>query len=273
MSVLITYTKFLMSQFKKDNITLLAAAQAYYYLLAIVPMLIVAFALIPYLHISPADALNFIDDTLPSEMANILRENIIEIVQTPKNGLLTIGIIGTLWSASNGVNAFIKATNEAYEVDETRKFVTVRGISLILTIGVILSLVVAILLPILSTIILDFLRSALGISSSLAIILQIGKWILSIIVITAALIVLYHYAPNKKIPFRHILPGALTACILWQLTSLGFSIYVSNFGNYSNTYGSIGGIVILMIWLFLTGLILMIGAEINAFYHKRQISK
>lgn len=84
----------------------------------------------------------------------------------------------------------------------------------------------------------------------------------------AVLSMLYRLAPNKKFPFAHVWPGAVAATLLWQLTSLGFSFYVSNFGNYSATYGSLGGVIVLMLWLFLTGLILVIGGEINAIYHQ-----
>jgi len=271
MSKIIDYGKEVLGQFKKDNVTILAASQAYYYLLSIVPLLFVCFAIIPYLDISPQDAMNIINSVLPSEIASLFRENIVSIVQERKGGLLTIGIIGALWSASNGINAFIKASNEAYEVDETRNFLAVRGLALILTIGMILSLLVAILLPIMGSAILGFLKSFLGISSSLALVLEISRWGIAIVVLTSILLLLYHFAPNKKLPFRHILPGALTASLLWLLISLAFSFYVSHFGSYSKTYGSIGGLIILMVWFYLTGMILMIGAEINVIYHKRKL--
>jgi len=271
MSSLIDFGKEVLGQFKKDNVTLLAASQAYYYLLSIVPLLFVCFAIIPYLHISPDEALRFIHTALPSEMASLLKENIISTVQERKGGLLTIGIIGALWSASNGINAFIKASNEAYEVDETRNFMIVRGLALGLTIGMILSLIVAILLPIMGSAIIGFLQSFFGLSDQLLGYLQFSRWIIAIIVLTGILLLLYRFAPNKKLPFRHILPGALTASLLWLLISLAFSFYISHFGNYSATYGSIGGIIILMIWFYLTGMILMIGAEVNAIYHKRKI--
>lgn len=270
MSSFIGFAKEVLGQFKKDNVTILASSQAYYYMLSIVPLLFVCFAIIPYLNISPQEAMNFIYSTLPSEMASLLRENIVSIVQERKGGLLTIGILGALWSASNGINAFIKASNEAYEVDETRNFLVVRGMALILTIGMILSLVVAILLPIMGNAIIDFVNSFFGISETLLGYLQFGRWIIAIVVITAILLLLYRFAPNKKLPFKHIIPGAITASILWLLISLAFSFYISHFGNYSATYGSIGGIIILMIWFFLTGLILMIGAEVNAIYHRRK---
>ena len=272
MTILIKYIKEFMAEYKKDNVPLLAAAQAYYYLLAIVPLLIVCFAIIPYLNMDPAEVMTFLEKVLPGEMVTIFEENIINLVQTPKGGLLTFGIIGALWSASNGIQAFMKATNEAYGVDETRSFIKVRLLALVLTIGMVVAFAVALILPVFGSTILGFFKSLLGISASLTIILQISRWVISIILISVILLLLYRLAPNKKLPWKHTIPGAITASVLWLFISLGFSFYVSNFGSYSATYGSLGGIIILMIWFFLTGMILMIGAEINVLYHRKQQS-
>ncbi|MFC4025599.1 YihY/virulence factor BrkB family protein [Oceanobacillus longus] len=267
------FLKNFMERFKEDNVTLLAASLAYYFLLSIFPLLIVAFAIIPYFNISPDDAMGFVTSILPGELASVFEDNIVGLVETPRGGLLTVGIIGALWSASNGINAFIKASNEAYDVEESRSFIVVRLIAFGLTLGMILAVVIAILLPVFGDVILGFITSFLGISSEMTILLQILRYVISIIVITALLLMLYRFAPNKKIPFKHIIPGALTASILWQVISIGFSIYISNFGNYSATYGSLGGIIVLMIWFFLTGMILMIGAIVNVMYHKKEIGQ
>lgn len=270
-STVMDYGKQVMKKFKEDNIPLLGAAQAYYYLLSSIPLLVVAFSIIPYFKISPTDAMDFIHKVLPSEIANVLEDNIISLVQEPKGGLLAIGAVAALWTASNAMTAFMKASNEAYSVEETRNFFKVRGTALLLTLGMIMSLVIAILLPIFGTVIVDFMKSFLGISSSLALLLNVIRWVLAIVIITVILMLLYRFAPNKSFPFSHIIPGALTASILWQVASLGFSFYVGNFASYSATYGSLGGIIILMVWFFLTGMILMIGAVINAIYHRRRI--
>ncbi|WP_373894716.1 YihY/virulence factor BrkB family protein [Virgibacillus natechei] len=263
------FAKDFISKFKEDDVPLLAAAQAYYYLLAIFPLIIVGFTIIPYFNINPNDAVNFIGNVLPSEIASVFEENIISLIETPQGGLLTVGILGALWAASNGINAFIKASNTAYDVEETRSFIVVRLIALGLTLGMIVALVVAFVLPMFGSIIISFLESLFGFPSAMSLLFQVLRWAISILVLTSLLMVLYRFAPNKRIPFKHIIPGALTASVLWQLISLGFSFYISNFGNYSATYGSLGGIIILMIWFFLTGLILMTGAIINVLYHRK----
>ncbi|WP_338033020.1 YihY/virulence factor BrkB family protein [Lentibacillus sediminis] len=273
MAGLKNFAKDFITKFQEDNVPILAAAQAHYYLLAVFPLLLAGFAIIPYFNINPNDAMSFIGNALPGEIATLFQENIVSLIQQPQGGLLTVGVLGALWSASNGINAFIKSSNAAYDVEETRSFITVRLLALGLTLGMIVALVVAITLPMFGNVILGFVEPFLGLSGSMSILLQVLRWTISIVVLTGILLVLYRFAPNKKIPFRHIIPGALTASVLWQLISLGFSFYVSNFGNYSATYGSLGGIIILIIWFFLTGLILMIGAVINVLYHQRRIRR
>ncbi|MUV38859.1 putative ribonuclease-like protein YfkH [Lentibacillus sp. JNUCC-1] len=269
MSKVINYGKTFMQKFQKDNVPTLAAAQAYYYLLASVPLLVVCFTIIPYLNVDPNDIVRFIEKVLPSGIGTILEENIISLVNTPRGGLLTVGIIGALWSSSAGINAFIKATNQAYEVEESRNFIVVRLIALGLTLGMILALGVAILLPVFGSVLLDFAESFFGLSAAMTLLFQVLRWVVSVVVITLLLAMLYKLAPDKNFPFKHVLPGAVTASVLWMLVSLGFSFYVSNFGSYSATYGSLGGVIVLMIWFFLTGLILMIGAIVNVLYHRK----
>ncbi|WP_053363770.1 YihY/virulence factor BrkB family protein [Bacillus sp. FJAT-27251] len=264
---LLRYGKKVFREFQNDQATGLAAQQAYYYMLALFPMLILLVAIVPYLNIQPESALQFVDDALPPEAAELLRDNVLRIVTERNGGLLTFGIIGTIWSASNGMNAFIKAMNTAFDVEETRSFIKARLISILMTFALILAFVVALLLPVFGRVILDFLTSLLPISGGMEILLAIMRWVIAFTIIIAVLVLLYRVAPNKKYPWKHVLPGAIFATIMWQLISLGFSFYVSNFGNYSATYGSIGGVIVLMLWLFLTGLALVIGGEINAVYH------
>ncbi|MFG6114974.1 YihY/virulence factor BrkB family protein [Halobacillus sp. MO56] len=270
MKKMMSYMKQLIKEFQNDDVPVLAAAQAYHYLLAIVPMLILLFSIIPFLGIDPNQAVSFMKNVLPEETASALEKNIISVVSKPNGGLLTVGIIGTIWSASNGINAFIKASNVAYNVEETRSFIIVRLISIGLTLGMILAIVVALVLPVFGQVILDFIKKILFIPDQLMILLEIARWVVSILVMSVILMVLYRFAPNRELPFKEIMPGAIITSVLWMLISLAFSFYVSNFGSYSATYGSLGGLIILMIWFFLTGLILVVGAEINVIKHRKK---
>lgn len=271
MKKIIPYLKALGTEFSKDNVPLLAAAQAYYYLLSLVPMLILALSILPYLNLDPNTAMETLQGILPGELASIFEDQIAGIVTEQRGGLLTFGIIGTIWSASNGMNAFIKAQNEAYDVKEERSFIKARLVSIALTFGIIAALIVALVLPVFGDTLISFLQSLGLIPNDMEILFRILRWVVSIVVIAVIFTALYHFAPNINIPFKFALPGALFAMVALQLTSLAFSFYISNFGNYSETYGSLGGIIILMLWLFLMGLILVVGAELNAIlYRKKQ---
>ncbi|UOQ45017.1 YihY/virulence factor BrkB family protein [Halobacillus salinarum] len=267
------YAKEVGAEFQKDNIPILGAAQAYHYLLAIVPLLILLLSILPYLNIDPETAMDFMKKLLPGDTAEVFRENILSIINKPKGGLLTIGIVGTVWSASNGMNAFIQAVNVTYNVDETRSFIRVRLLSIALTLGMIISIVVALVLPIFGGVLTNFLDSALSLHGNTVVLFQVLRWVISIVVMALILMALYHFAPNKTHPFSHIVPGALITAALWQIISLAFSFYIANFANYSATYGSLGGLIILMLWFFLTGIILMVGAEINVVYHRRKTER
>lgn len=256
-------------EIKEDRATGLAAEQAYYYMLALFPMLILLLSILPYLSIEPQKALDFIGSVMPSETTDVFKEDIIKIVSDRNGSLLTFGILGTLWSASNGMNAFIHSMNVAFDVNETRSFIKSRLLSIVLTLGLILAFVVALLLPVFGNLILDLIETVVHIPGSMQTLINILRWFVSIVVIALVLAVMYRYAPNKHYPFKQVIPGAVAATVLWQLISLGFSFYVTHFANYSSTYGSLGGVIVLMLWLYLTGLALVLGGEINALFHRQ----
>ncbi|AQQ54433.1 YihY/virulence factor BrkB family protein [Planococcus lenghuensis] len=264
------YLKKLGKELGDDKATTLAAAQAYYYMLAIFPLLILLLTILPYLNINPDQVTMFIEDTLPPELASTFTDNIVNLVTTPRGGLLTLGLLGTLWSASNAVNAFILAVNQAYDVEENRSFIKKTILRLVLTLGAIIAIAVALALPIFGGVIINALVDATGLSAGSTTLLHVLRWVISIVVISLVLAAMYHFGPDEQFPFKEVLVGAIVATVLWQVVSLLFSFYVSNFGNYTATYGSLGGVIILLLWFFLTGLILVIGAEINAMNHKRK---
>jgi membrane protein len=261
------FGKRLGQEIKDDRVTGLAAEQAYYYMLALFPMLILLLSILPYLSIEPQKALDFLGNVMPSETTKVFREDIIKLISERNGGLLTFGILGTLWSASNGINAFIHSMNVAFDVEETRSFFKARLLSIVLTLGLILAFVVALLLPVFGNTILEYVQMVIPVPDSLQILFSILRWVIAIVVIALVLAVMYRYAPNKHYPFKQVIPGAIAATIIWQVISLGFSFYVSHFSNYSSTYGSLGGVIVLMLWLYLTGLALVIGGEINALFH------
>ena len=168
-----SYFKEFGEKFKEDNATILAAAQAYYYLLAIVPLLILLLAILPYLQIDPQRVMDLLGTILPGEVASTFEEQIVSVVTTPAGGLLTVGILGTLWSASNAVSAFIKATNEAYDVEESRSFIVQKGIAIVLTLFMLVAVIVALVLPIFGGAIINTVSSFLNLPSETEILFQV----------------------------------------------------------------------------------------------------
>jgi membrane protein len=273
MHKVIQFGKKLGKEFKKDRATGLAAEQAYYYMLSIFPLLILLISIVPYLSLDPQKALSYLQSVMPSDSFNVIEDNVVDIITKPNGGLLTFGIIGTLWSASNGMQAFIRAMNDAFDVEETRSFIKSRLISIGLTLGLLAAFIIAMVLPVFGKVIMNFVENFINIPDGMQILINVLRWAIAFVIMVTVLAILYKVAPNKHFPFKQVLPGAIAATVMWQLISFGLSFYVSNFGDYSATYGSLGGVIVLMLWFFLTGLALVIGGEISALYHRNNTLK
>jgi membrane protein len=249
----------------RDDIPGLAAQLAYFFLLSLFPLLIFLVTLLPYVSITQEYLLSFFRDFAPSEAMKLIETSLNEVMD--KNGkLLSFGIIATLWSASNGIHAIMAAFNKAYDVAESRSFFVERGLAVFLTIGMILVIMIALFLPVFGRHIGLFLFSEFGLSEQFLTVWNALRWLISSIFLFIVFTALYWIAPNKKITCLSSMPGSLFATIGWALTSLAFSFYVGNFGNYSATYGSIGAIIVLMIWFYISGFIIILGGEINAYF-------
>ncbi|MFD2445079.1 YihY/virulence factor BrkB family protein [Bacillus sp. CGMCC 1.16607] len=253
-----------------DDVSGLASQLAYFFLLSLFPLLIVVVSVLPYLPITEIDILGVIRDFAPGETMTLIESNLKEIMANQNGKLLSFGVIGTLWSASNGINAIVLAFNKAYDVKESRSFVVARGMAILFTFAMIFVFILALLLPVFGKEIGMFLFSEFGLSDEFLAIWNMLRWLVSSVILFIVFTVLYWLAPNKKIKCASVIRGAVFTTIGWVLTSWAFSYYVGNFGNYSVTYGSIGAIIVLMIWLYLSGFIIILGGEINAYYSKRE---
>ncbi|MES1047081.1 YihY/virulence factor BrkB family protein [Heyndrickxia oleronia] len=247
-----------------NDITGLAAQLAYFFLLSLFPLLLFIVTLLPYLPINTNDILNVIRNFAPEQTLNMIESNLYDILNHRSTSLLSVGIIATLWSASKGMNAIVKALNRAYEVKETRSFIVARAMSVLLTLAMIFVFLIALVLPVFGKYVGYYLFAFFGISEQFSRVWTAIRWIISPLILFIVFVGIYYFAPNKKIKCLTVFPGAIIASIGWAIVSLGFSYYVSNFGQYSTTYGSLGGIIILMLWFYISGIILIIGGEINA---------
>lgn len=261
--------KLLWHRIDEDDLPGLSAQLAYYFLLSLFPLLIVLFTLLPYIPIPHQDMLGLIRDFAPVEAMDLIEKNVHDIMNDRNGGLLSFGIIGTIWSASNGIEAIVKAFNKAYNVKESRSFIVSRGMAILLTFGMILVLILAIVLPIFGREIGLFLFSRMGYTTEFIRLWDTLSRLVSAIILFLIFTGLYWIAPNVKLKCRSAFPGAAFATIGWIISSLGLTFYVGNISNYSLTYGSIGAIIVLMIWLYISAFIIILGGEINAFYSEK----
>ncbi|WP_420491943.1 YihY/virulence factor BrkB family protein [Neobacillus drentensis] len=261
--------KLLWHRVDEDDLPGLSAQLAYYFLLSLFPLLIVLFTLLPYIPIPHQDMLGIVRDFAPVEAMDLIEKNVHDIMNHRNGGLLSFGIIGTIWSSSNGINAIVKAFNKAYNVKESRSFIVSRGMAILLTFGMIIVLILAIVLPVFGREIGVFLFSQMGYTTEFIKVWDTLSWLVSAIILFLIFTGLYWIAPNVKIKCRSAFPGAAFATVGWIISSIGLTFYVGNISNYSLTYGSIGAIIVLMIWLYISAFIIIIGGEINAFYSEK----
>lgn len=262
------FLKELYQRITEDDIFGLSAQLAYFFLLSLFPFLLFLMTLIGYLPIDQATVISFIETYAPGQITDLINQNVSELMNDQNGQLLSIGIIGTLWSASNAINAIMRGFNRAYDVDEDRSFIVSRLIAIVLTIAMVLIIGMAFLLPIFGKTIGVYIFTFFGLSAGFLSVWETLRWVVSSVVFFIVLVALYKLAPNKRIYFKNAVWGALFATIGWQLVSLAFSFYVSSMGDYSATYGSLGTVIVLMIWFYLSGIIIMIGGAINAILNK-----
>ncbi|WP_026573948.1 YihY/virulence factor BrkB family protein [Bacillus sp. UNC438CL73TsuS30] len=261
--------RLLWHRIEEDDLNGLSAQLAYFFLLSLFPLLIVLFTLLPYIPIPHQDVLGVIKGFAPVEAMDLIEKNVKYIMNHRNGGLLSFGIIGTIWSASNGINAVVRAFNKAYNAKENRSFIVARGVAILLTLGMIFVFILAIILPVFGREIGVFLFSQVGFSDEFGKIWDTLSYLVSAIILFLIFTGLYWIAPNVKLRCRSAFPGAAFATVGWIVTSMGLRFYVENFSNFSLTYGSIGAIIVLMIWLYLSAFIIVLGGEINAFYSER----
>lgn len=250
---------------KSDHVPLLSAGVAFYAMLAIFPA-IIALVTIYGLVADPAQVENQIEGMVDAigPAGEVIGDQMSAIVETSSAALsfgLIASLLGMLWTASSGMQGLIKAINVAYNEREERSFFRLRGMALLMSLGAIVFVILAIFLIGVVPMVIGFLGLG-GVGQILA---EVGRWVLLLGAVTVSLGIAYHFAPDRAPPkWRWVVPGAVVATVLWLVGSAMFSIYIINFGNYNETYGALGGVIILLLWLFLTSFVVLLGAEINA---------
>jgi membrane protein len=255
-------------EFQRDDALGIAAQLAYYLILALFPFLLVLVSLMGTFG-SPelaSEILAYFQRVMPEQAYDLIETFTANIIsgQAEAPGLFTFGILFTIWAASGAFAALINALNRAYDVQETRPFWKVRGIAILMTLGLSVLILIGVLLLVLGPQIGEAIANVFGLEETFTLVWEVVRWPVALFFMVFTVALLYYFAPDVDQPFRWITPGGLIGVLLWVLASVGFNFYVSNFGSYNKTYGSIGAVIVLLLYLYISSLTILFGATLNA---------
>ena len=247
-------------------ITTRASSLAFNFFLAFFPSIIVFFTLIPYI---PIDGLQetlmeLLAVVLPPSTNEITFTTLDDIINNPRGGLLSLGFILALYFSTNGINSLIEAFNSSYHIREIRPLIQQRILSLGLTLLLSVMLIIAIGLIIFGTVVVNYLVETEIITSSAADLIIYGKWMVMLTMLFFGISILFHLGPSLKSKWTLFTPGSIFATIFIIITSIGFNYYINNFSQYNKIYGSIGTLMIILLWMYFNSIILLTGFELNA---------
>ncbi len=254
----------------KGSLTSRASSIAFSFFIAIFPMLIVFFTLIPFVHIANFQdtLINFIENITPDKTEVVIRNTLHDIIERPRGGLLSVTFILALVFATNGFDSIIDAFNHTYHTIETRSWIKQKLISTLLFLIISVIIIISIILLTTGTLFLTFLMDKHILTSRLMYFaLEITKWVLLIAMFFFTISFIYYLGPARVSKFRFISAGSSLATFLSLIACIGFNYYVQHFSSYNALYGSIGTLLILLVWIYFNAIILLIGFELNASIH------
>ncbi|WP_442262580.1 YihY/virulence factor BrkB family protein [Tissierella sp.] len=258
----------LLFRIKDDEVFVTGTQMTFFLILSIFPFIIMLLNIVSYTPFVKPDILENIIFYLPLETQKIFQNFIKEITTSSSQGLLSISAIVGIWSSSSGIKAVIKAIDKAYDYSEGRSYIRLRIISFFFTIALILLIILVFLTLIFGEVLANKFFTFLGLSSFFKILWSYMRIVIPLVYMILMFALLYKYSPCRsksyRIKFTNTLPGAIFTTLGWMLTSVLFSYYVNNFGRYAVTYGSLVGIILLFIWLYISSIIIVLGGEINA---------
>lgn len=258
------FLKHLLFRLKEDDIAGLSAQCSYFLFLSLFPFVIFLFSLLSFTNIPQSQLMNLVFSYFPTDVAIVTRTIIENILSTRNVTLLTVGALMTVWSSSSGINAVRKGLYKAYRKVETRPIWQVIVVNLVSTVGLALILFVTIVFLVSGEVLGNQVFKILSISSTFEFVWNLIRLLVPLITMASVFTVLYILIPFRRVKFNEVFPGVIFAMVAWLTISLLFSYFVNNFTNYANIYGSISGIIILLVWLNLSCLFLLLGGEINA---------
>jgi membrane protein len=255
-------------EFQRDDALGIAAQLAYYLILALFPFILVLVSLLGTFGSEElaSEVLGYFQQVMPEQAYEIIKDFTDNIIsgKAEAPGLFTFGILFTIWAASGAFAALINALNRAYDVQETRPFWKVRSIAILMTLGLSVLILIGVLLLVLGPQIGEAIANVFGLERTFLVVWEVARWPVALFFMMFTVALLYYFAPDVDQPFRWITPGGLIGVVLWVLASVGFNFYVSNFGSYNKTYGSIGAVIVLLLYLYISSLTILFGATLNA---------
>lgn len=248
---------------KNDDVFALASQLAYYLVLSFFPFMIFLITLVGFSNLDSYEVLNELNGVLPESIVELTKSIVYEVFDKQYTGLLGVSILLSVWTASSGFRAVIKGVNKAYNFKETRSFIkrSIISMSGILALAIIILLALSIL--VFGGVIGIYLEKIFLFYNIILFIWKVFRYAVMFLIMTFIFAAIYRLAPAKRLTWSEVIPGAIFSTVGWEVSSLGFSYYINNFGNFSRFYGSLGAVFILMTWLFLVSLIFILGVEIN----------
>lgn len=254
------------NEISEDELSDRAAALSYYFVFALFPMLIFLAALVGLI---PAPGLmdsliEYMTQSLPQDAASLLTRTLAEVLRGSHGGLLSVGAVAALWAASNGMGSIMTALNAAYDVTDPRPWWHQRLLAVFLTLVFAAFILTALILLVLGPEIAHGLARMAGLGEAFTAVWNVLRWPAAVALALIGVGLVYHLAPAVRRRWHWVTPGSVVAVAGWLAGSAGLRLYVAHFADYNVTYGSIGGAILLMLWLYFTGLVLLIGAEVDA---------
>lgn len=248
-----------------DRVPGISAELAYYFLLALAPAIVFVAALASFFPGALIqDIIGRLGGVVPTGALEVIREQLQNIANGQNSGVLTFGLLLALWSSSAAIVGVTEALNRAYDIDEARPWWRVRLTAILLTIALAVFVVVAFALVLIGPTLIDQLAARFGLSQLTATTWKVLQWPLVFAIVATGIGLIFYFAPDAEQEWEWITPGAVLATILWLIASLVFKIYVSNFADYNATYGSLGSVIVLMLWFYISAFAILVGAEMNA---------
>ena len=258
-------TRRTVSEVIKDDVLGMAGQLAYFFVLALFPALIFFVSLVAYLPGDMASQLVVsMQPVLPPAVLEVVRDQIDKLTNAEPQGLLTFGLLVAIWSSSAALTAIISTLNRAYDITEGRPWWKVRIVAILLTLGLASVVIVALGLLVLGPTLAAKIGAWTGLGSTFVTVWNIGRWPVIFLLVSFGIALVYYHAPDAEQDWVWITPGSILATLLWIGASIGLQYYLQVAGSFNETYGTLGGAMVLLLWLYITGIAILVGGEMNA---------